>query len=135
MRAILDEEVRVRAVGASEVELLEETRHPAVDHAVALAAGLLGERAGDEGLADAGRSGDDDVVVLLDPAAGRELADLGAVELSLRRVVDVLDAGLAEAELGLSQPAREAAVVAEELLGVDEHGEALVEAEAAILGS
>ena len=47
-----------------------------------LPAGLLRERAREVGLADAGRAGDEHVLVLLDPAARGELAHDGLVELA-----------------------------------------------------
>ena len=53
----------------------------------------------------------------------------GAVELAAGRVVDVLEAGLAEPELGLAQKADQALVLAPQLLGLDQQAEALVEAE------
>ncbi len=46
------------------------------------------------------------VVVLRDPAAGGELADAALVELAGRGVLDVLEAGLAQAKLRLAQVAR-----------------------------
>ena len=69
-----------------------------------------------------------------DPAAGGELADDGLVELAAGRVVDGLEAGLRELELGLLEGAGEALVLAGEPLGVDEQAEALVEGEARQLG-
>jgi hypothetical protein len=39
--------------------------------------------------------------MLDDPAAGGELADLGTLEFSVRRIVDVLDARTRDAQLGL----------------------------------
>ena len=56
-----------------------------------------------------------------------ELAYEGAIQLALRRVVDVLDARVGDPQLRLAQRPREALVVAREVLGVDEHPEALVE--------
>src|SRR5262249_25159163 len=72
---------------------------------------------------------DQDLLMLGDPAAGGELADEGLVELAPGRVVDGLEARLAEFELGLLEGAREALVLAGPPLGVDEEGEAFVEAE------
>lgn len=52
-------------------------------------------------------NGDDQVAVLLDPAAGGEAADLRLVELATSRVVDVFDAGLHNAQrLVLKGPSR-----------------------------
>ena len=83
---------------------------------------------------DAGRAGDEDLLVLLDPAAGGELADDGLVELAPGRVVDRLEARVREFELGLLEGAGEALVLAGAPLGVDEQGEAFVEGEGAQVG-
>ena len=66
-------------------------------------------------------------MVVGDPGTRSELSDHGLVELAGRRVVDVLDARLAEAELGLAQMARQALVAPVEPLRVDEQCEALEE--------
>jgi len=96
-----------------------ETGGPPVPGPEALAAGLGAEGAGDEGLAHAGRPADQDLLVLLDPAAGGELADEGLVELAAGRVVDRLDARVGELELRLLERAREALVLTGPPLGVD----------------
>ena len=67
------EETGVAAVGAGERQLVEEARGAAVDGAEASAASVLGERAGDVRLPDAGHAGDNHVLVLLHPAAGGEV--------------------------------------------------------------
>ena len=118
-----------------EREFVEEPRDAAIERAVAVAARLMGERAGDEGLAGAGGPGDEHVVVLGDPAAGGELAEQRLVELTLGPIVDGLDAGLGQAELGLLERALQAAVLAGEPLGVDEQAEALVEGEGGVIGA
>jgi hypothetical protein len=64
-----------------------------------------------------------------------ELTDDGLVQLAPRRVVDVLDARLAESELGLLEQSAEALVLSREMLGVDEQAEALVEGQLADLGA
>ena len=66
-------------------------------------------------------------MVLGDPAAGGELADERLVELAAGRVVDVLDARLAEPELRLAERGLQPLVLAREPLGVDEEPEAFVE--------
>jgi len=60
---------------------------------------LLRERACEVGLAGSGCAGDQHVLVLDDPTACRELADLRLVELALRWIVDVLDARARESQL------------------------------------
>src|SRR3990172_2133356 len=121
------------AVGSGQGKLVEEARDAPIERAVALAAGLLRERTSEVGLPDAGRPGDGDVVVLLDPAAGGELAHAGFVELTAHRVVDVLAAGVWEPGLRLVQGTAEALILAVQPLGVDQQRESLVKTEAAAL--
>jgi hypothetical protein len=99
------EEPAVGAVGARQAEIIEQAGGPAVVGAKAAATGLVGEGAGDEALAGAGGARDEDLLVLVDPAAGGELADHGLVELAAGRVVDGLDAGVRQLELGLLEGA------------------------------
>jgi len=75
------------------------------------------KRASQVALARTGRAGDEDRLVLLDPSARGELPDDRFVELALGGVVDVLDAGLTDLELGLAQGALEASVLAMGLFG------------------
>ena len=69
-----------------------------------------------------------------DPVAGGELADDGLVEFAPGRVVDRLETGLGELELGLLQGAGQALVLAGVPLGLDEQREALVEGEGGHVG-
>src|SRR5262249_57838539 len=89
------EEPEVAPVGVREGEFLEEARDAAVEGAIALAARLLREGAGEVRLAGARGAGDEHVVMLGDPAAGREMADQRLVEFPAGRAADRLDAGLA----------------------------------------
>jgi len=70
------------------------------------------ERASQVALAHTGCAGDEDRLVLLDASTRGELPDDRFVELALGGVVDVLDAGLTDLELGLAQGALEASVLA-----------------------
>src|SRR5207244_10691755 len=72
----------VRAVGACELELVEEARGAAVERAMTLSTRLVRERARDVTLAGPCRAGDEDRLMLLHPAAGSELSDDGLVELA-----------------------------------------------------
>ena len=65
------------------------------------------------------------------PAAGGELADQRPIELAPWRVLEVLETGLGQPELGLLQASGEFAIVAREVLGLDEQADAFVEAERA----
>ena len=75
-----------------------------------VAARLVAERAGEPRLPDAGRAFDDQVLLLLDPAAWRQLLEQRAIETARRAVVDILDGG-AVAQPGISQPRLEPAVL------------------------
>jgi hypothetical protein len=57
-------------------------------------------------------------VVLVDPAAGGELTDGSLVELAPRGIVDVLDAGGRQLELGVLEQPTQAPVFTGEALGV-----------------
>jgi hypothetical protein len=87
----------------------------------------MGEGAADETLPDPRGPDQNHVVVLGDPAAGGELAGDGLVELTAGRVVDGLDAGVRELELGLLQRPRQPLVLAGEPLGLDEQTETFIE--------
>jgi hypothetical protein len=123
----LAEEAAVGAVAPSEGTGVVEPGGPPVAGAVAFAAGLVAEGAGDEGFADAGGTADEDLLVLVHPAAGGELADEGLVEFPAGRVVDRLDAGVRELELGLAERPAQALVLAGAPLGIDEQSEAVIE--------
>jgi len=107
-------QVGVGAVGVGQGELLVQTSGSAVKGAKALGARLLGEGAGDIGLSTIGRTGDGNVLMLLHPATGGELADGGPLELPARRVVDALDAGARDAQPGLLERAVESLVLSVE---------------------
>ena len=130
----LGEQADVGAIGAGQREVVEEARGAPIVGAVALAAGLMGERTGQEAFPHTGGADHDDVLVLVDPAAGGELADEGLVELAPGREVDGLDARLGELELGLVESAAQALVLAGEPLRLNQQGEAFIEGEAGQLG-
>src|SRR5215468_2716263 len=87
----------------AELQLCEEARHARVIRAVALAAGPLGQGAGQPGLAQAELPANEQIALLGDPAAGGELLEERFVELALCAVVDVLDRGLAVAQASRTQ--------------------------------
>ena len=64
-----------------------------------------------------------------DPAAGDELPDDGLVEFPAGRVVDRFDAGVGELQLGLPERPPQALVLPGAPFGIDEQGEAVIEAE------
>jgi hypothetical protein len=121
----------VRAISACERELLKEARQASVDGPVTLPTRVLPQRARQVGLPDASRPGDEDVAVFRDPPSGGELAHQRPIEFAARRVLEVLETGVGHAELGLRQATGEFAVVARQVLGIDEQADAFVEAERA----
>ena len=74
------EQPGVGAVAAADGELVQQARHADVACGEAAAARPFDEGAGEEALADAARSGDDQVVALGDPRAGAEREGLLAIE-------------------------------------------------------
>ena len=72
----------IRAVPVRERQLGKEARNPAIDYAMALAAGLLAEGTGQKRLTDARRARDQDILMLGDPATAGELANDGAIQLA-----------------------------------------------------
>ena len=115
------EEAGEAAVAAPELQFGEEPGHALVEDGMVPPAGHLSERAGEPAFADA--AGTDDDQVALDPLAGGELLEERAVEASGSAVVDVLDGGLAVAELGVLEPVLQATVVALGDLAVEQQGE------------
>src|SRR5262245_18661055 len=61
---------RVAAIAASEREIAEHPRHALIENRAVVAAGLLTECASQPAFADTGRPFDDQVLCVLDPAAG-----------------------------------------------------------------
>src|SRR5438067_5039525 len=109
-----------------EREFGKEARDPPVDHAMPLATGLLSQGAAEKRLTDPGGPGDEDVLMLGDPAAARELPHEGAVQFPAT-VIEIFETGVAHTEFGLFEPPRQRAILASELFGIDEDAEALVE--------
>ena len=79
-RARLLSSAGVAPVAARQAERLEQPRQALVEHAAVVAAGLVAEGAGQPGLADAGRAGEQQPLVAVDPFAGGQALEQGAVE-------------------------------------------------------
>ena len=71
------EEFGIGAVAAGDGEVVQQPRESQVQRGESVAAGLMGERAGEPGFADAARSGDEDVEVLAQPSARRQTRGRG----------------------------------------------------------
>ena len=126
------EELGVAAVAASDGEVVQEPGDAQGQSGEAVTAGVVGEGTGEPGLADpryghsgagAGGTGDEDVEAFAQPSPGGEGVDEGLVEAPWVSGVDVLDAGVGVSQLGASQPAGHAAVVAQGEFAVGEQAE------------
>src|SRR5256712_11570792 len=122
------------SIGARQGQLVEEARGPAIEGAVALAAGLVREGTGQEALPRPGHPADEDPLVFLDPATGGELADDGFVELAPRGIVDRLEACVRELQLGVLEGAGQALVLPGAPIGLDDESKPLVEGEGRPVG-
>ena len=103
-----------------ELQIREQPRHAGVEHRVAVATSLLRERAGQPRLADSARTGDEQIAMLGDPFAGRELLEQRLVEPSWGAVVDILDDRLTVAQLGAAHPDLKASGVAIDRLAIEQ---------------
>ena len=119
------------AVAMGQLKVAEEARQPVVEDALSVPAGTLTKRAGKPGLANAAGSGDQQILVLRDPAAEGELLEQTPVELAWGAEVHVLDAGTDMAGLGCPHPAPEFLRAAAGGLAVDQQAEPVVMAEVA----
>nr|CAA55962.1 unnamed protein product [Pseudomonas fluorescens] len=117
-------------VAVGDAQLLQQARGAQVQRAVALATGLVAQGAGEPGLADAGRAGQQQVVPLTDPVTTGQGRDQALVQRAATAPVEVFQAGAGVLELGLFTQPLQALVVAPGQLAVEQQAEALIEAQA-----
>jgi hypothetical protein len=84
--------------------------------------GLVAEGTGKPTFADAGGAAQDQIVVRLDPLAGGELVEQGAIETARGSVIDILDDGIV-AQPGIAQAGGQTLVTAMGDLAIDEQTE------------
>ena len=89
----LAERPGVSAVGACQGQSLEQAGDAVIGGGKILLAGILAERTGEPGFADAARPGDQQIVLGPDPVATGELEEERAIEAADGAVIDVFDAG------------------------------------------
>src|SRR5215472_11075896 len=80
----------VAAVAACQCEIAEQARNALIEHRTIVAAGLVAEGASKPTFADPGRPFDDQVLRLVNPAAGNQGLKQGSVETAGGTVIDVL---------------------------------------------
>lgn len=122
-------EAWMATVAAGQRELGEQPGDALIENSVVVAAGLVGERAGEPAFADAGRALDDQVLCGGDPVTGDQPLEQRAVQSAGAAVVDVLDGG-ALAQAGLPQPGGQPAIGALGGLAIEQQGEPLGMAQA-----
>ena len=88
------EQPSIRAVAATDGEVVQQPRRPDVGRGEAMATGAFHKRRRQPRLADAGRPGDQEVMVIADPPAGAETQDDLAREAARRlKSISSSDAG------------------------------------------
>ena len=83
----------ITAIVSPEGQSGQQTRQSDIEDAVALPTGLVGQRAGEEGLANAGRAANQHVLVRLDPVTGHQAGEQRPVEAAGVTEVDVFRGG------------------------------------------
>jgi hypothetical protein len=126
-------ELGIGAIGPGPSQLIDKSWEAEVTAGESLAAGGLGEGTGQVGFPGACGSGDEDDLVVLDPVAGGEAKDDGAIQSPGGAEVQILDGGR-EPELGLAQELGLTAILADGSLPLDEEGETVLEGEVLDLG-
>ncbi len=87
----------VTAVATGNGEISKQPWNAQVPGGVALATSLVGQRTGEEDLADTGLAGDQDIQVIGNPLARGQGEDLEFVQASTCSEIDVLDGGCSSA--------------------------------------
>src|SRR3954469_1014231 len=121
------------AVATGQGQGLEQPRDAVVEHAPAVAAGLVAEGAGQPTLADPGWTGNQNSFGAVDPPAGRQPLEQRPVEAARGAQVDVLNAGIVP-QRGELQPCCQAPALALGGLAVDQQAEPLLKAEGGDVG-
>jgi hypothetical protein len=79
------------SVATGQTEIGEQPGDALIEHGMIVSAGLVAEGAGEPGFSDAGRTDNDQILLLLDPAAQGKLLEQRAVETAIGTIVDALD--------------------------------------------
>ncbi|KZA22414.1 hypothetical protein LV40_04117 [Acinetobacter baumannii] len=95
----------------SDAQLFQQARGAQVQGAIALAAGLVAQGAGQPGFAGTGRAGQQQVVLLADPVATGQGGDQTLVQGASGAAVEIFQAGVGVLELGLLAQPYQALVV------------------------
>jgi hypothetical protein len=104
-------QTRVAAVAAGEREIAKHPRDALIEHRSVVAAGFVAEGTGKPAFADTRGSFDDQVLRLVDPAAGDQCLEQRSVEAAGGAIIDVFDRRLV-AQPGIAQPSPQLPIVA-----------------------
>jgi len=81
------QQTRVAAVAARQSEITEQSRDTLIEHGAVVAAGFIAERRGEPALADAGRTTDQKIGVVVDPLAFDQHRQEAAVQAARGAIV------------------------------------------------
>ncbi|MNN53045.1 hypothetical protein D3C81_1677780 [compost metagenome] len=77
-----------------QAQFFHQARQAQVAHAVSVATGLVGQRAGEPGFSYASRAADDQVQAVAQPLAAAQLQDQRLVQATRAAIIDVFQAGV-----------------------------------------
>ena len=126
------EQPGIRAVASTDRELVEQPRGSDVCRREAVPARTLDEGRGQPRFPDPGRSRDQQIVVITDPAPRAEAEDRFAIQAARRREVDILERSRVP-QLRVAEPLRQAPALACGPLGVDQQAESIFKREFGVL--
>src|SRR5690349_18264422 len=117
------------SIAARESEIFEEPWHTLIKDGAVVAARLVAKRRSKPTLADAGWTGERQIIVSVDPFALDQLLEHGTVKPARTAVIDVFDAGLLP-QLGDAQSRCEALVLPPRPFAIEQKPQPFVVAEA-----
>ena len=123
----------VGSIATTDGYLVQQSRHAHVAGCEAAPAGALHKRAGQVGLPAARRSGDQQVMLILDPVAASEAEYLLAIQTARVLEVNVLKRCRLVARLGRAQPTAQLALLTGSPLAVDQQPDAFLETQFGVL--
>lgn len=83
----------ITAIVSAKRQCRQQTWKADIEDAMSVSTGLVGQRTGEEGLADAGRAAHEHILVRLDPVTGHQAGEQRPVETAWMTEVDILRGG------------------------------------------
>jgi hypothetical protein len=116
----------IAAIAPGQGDLVEELRGSQIKSSKALSAGLLSEGTSQEGLSDASRTADENILVLSDPVAGQKVHHDRFIDSPGSPVINILDRGL-KFEFSLLEETFKAMILLPDPLAIHKDAEAFIE--------